>query len=84
MDTHQFRIDVSACGSPESVEVYPKYARDEVRAHALAEEAALELRKVGRPGEYFVVVSENGSKPISTQVVVVSHSAEPAAGQPQL
>ena len=78
MNPDQFRIDVSPCGAPESLAGYPKYARDEVRAHVLAEEAVLELRQAGHPGEYFVVVSQNGGTPISTQVVVVSHCAEPS------
>jgi hypothetical protein len=74
MNPDQFRIDVSSCGSPGSLAGYPKYARDEVRAHALAEEAVSALRKAGQPGEYFVLVSQNGSTPISTQAVLVQAS----------
>jgi hypothetical protein len=72
MNSDQFRIDVCACGAAESLTGYPKHGGNEARAHALAEEAVSALHKAGNAGEYFVVVAQNGSTPISTQVVVVS------------
>jgi hypothetical protein len=70
MNSDQFRIDVCACGAAESLTGYPKL--EEMKRHALAEEAVSALHKAGNAGEYFVVVAQNGSTPISTQVVVVS------------
>ena len=67
----RLHIDVCPCGSTQSLAGYPKYAKDEAHAHLLAEEAVAELLQVADPGEYFVVVSQNGHKPVSTQVVIV-------------
>ena len=67
----QLHIDVCACGDAQSLAGYPKYAKDEAHAHSLAEEAVARLLQGADPGEYFVVVSQNGPTPVSTQVVVV-------------
>ncbi len=67
----RLHIDVCPCGDTQSLAGYPKYAKDEAHAHVLAEEAVAELLRLADPGEYFVVVSQNGQSPVSTQVVVV-------------
>jgi hypothetical protein len=71
----QLHIDVLPCGDTQSLAGYPKYAKDEAHAHLLAEEAVAELLQVADPGEYFVVLSQNGQTPVSTQVVVVPNKA---------
>jgi len=67
----QFQIDVCPCGDVQSRAGYPKYAKDEAHAHNLAEEAVAQLQQAADPGEYYVLVSQNGQTPVSTQVVVV-------------
>ncbi|HKR29031.1 MAG TPA: hypothetical protein VJT08_01060 [Terriglobales bacterium] len=67
----RLHIDVRPCGDNQSLAGYPKHAKDEAHARILAEEAIAEVLQVADPGEYFVVVSQNGQKPVSTQVVVV-------------
>ena len=67
----RLHIDVCVYGDTQSLAGYPKYAKDEAHAHLLAEAAVAELLQVADPGEYFVVVSQNGQSPISTQIVVV-------------
>ena len=67
----QLQIDVCPCDQAQSLVGYPKYAKNEAHAHTLAEEAVAQLQQGTDPGEYYVVVSQNGQKPISTQIVVV-------------
>jgi len=69
--TPELHIDVCPCGDTQSLAGYPKYAKDEAHAHLLAEDAVAKLLQSADPGEYFVIVSLNGQKPVSTQVVAV-------------
>ena len=69
----QLHIDVCACGAAQSLAGYPKFAKNEAHAHRLAEEAVAELLQGADPGEYFIVVSQNGQTPVSTQVIVVQN-----------
>jgi len=77
---NSFRIQVCRNPSNESLSGYPKYASNEVRAHAIAEDAVRELQSARDPGEYLITVSLKDTTPLGTQVVVVPSEdfAEPA------
>ena len=73
MSSNSFVVDVCQHPGNESVSGYPKYANNEVRAHAMAEHAARELESAGKPGEYLVMVRADQT-PVATQVVLVPES----------
>ena len=70
-DESPFQIQVFRSPSEENLSGYPKYANNEVRAHAIAEEAVQELQSGGDPGEYLIAVLLKDTTPLGTQVVVV-------------
>ena len=70
MSSDSFVVDVCPHDSSESVSGYPRFANNEPRAHAMAEEAVQELASAGKPGEYLVMVRADQT-PVATQVVVI-------------
>ena len=79
MNRVRFHIDVRPAGADQSLSGYPKHAADEIRAHALAEQAARDLETANKPGEYLVTVSLEGKAPVSSQVVIVTPRASSSA-----
>jgi len=76
MTPEEYRVDVRSCVNDLSQDGYPKYAKDQLRAHALAECAANELDESAPPGEYMIAVTIDGKTPIATQVVIVPNRAK--------
>ena len=70
-DESTFQIQVFRSPSEEILSGYPKYANNEVRAHAIAEEAVQELQSGGDPGEYLIAVSLKDTTSLGTQVVII-------------